>query len=285
MNVKISEKDKMLLVVLAIIVVVFAAVMLPKFGIKALLEQKSEIVSDTNELAAANEIKLAELITNGIPAHHAQTYWNAKDAIEKNILYKKHEAMKIANTIYISSDPNVSFAVPEWLEDVDYFKYEINEENRFAEIRYNVQEFNRDAFIEFEKLVLNADEEWEEDVEKVPVMMAVFSIDVNDYGNNSFGYPTEMKSLESELIVFPRLLLFLSQLEQKGSIRIDSYSYTTNDFPVVTFTVYMPLVGEMDKYSASIAECPNCNAPYYIEDALDGDYVCKECNNPIEPLP
>ncbi len=277
MSVKISEKDKALLIVLAIIVVVFAAIMMPKFGIKALYDQTKEIKDSTLTLMAENELKLLEIKNSGIPVRYAEDYLRARDAMEYNILIKKHEAIKIANII---CNYGKSYLVPyEWTLDIRYLGYDTNDTNEFAYITYD-QTQNLEDLIVFKK-VIPGQEETED--EEVPVVLSSYRIGVFPAGINEFAIETEMLASNVDLSTFAQLLIYMSQMEQKGSILINSYTYNPEGDSSVSFTIYMTSGGEMRNYSALIGECPNCGEPYYYADAANGDYVCDVCNTPIDP--
>ncbi len=281
MTLKISEKDKSLLIVLAIIIVLFAGIMMPKFGIKALLEETQTVKIETEELVASNALKLGEIMQSGIPERYAENYQRAQDAMENNILHKKHEAIKIANIIcnYSSTSVGVPY---DWVEDIHYLNYQINELNVYASVFYEEQSANLKDIIVFP----SGDEEIED--EEVGVMISSIRIKLLSEGFNEFGIQIEMQDDEFDLSSFARLLVYLAQLEQKGSIIIDSYTYNydPDNHPdgdsTVSFTIFMPPEGDMKNYSAFIGECGNCGEPYYYEDAANGDYVCA-CGAAILP--
>lgn len=275
MTVKITEKDKALLIVLAIIIVVFAAVMLPNYGIKALFEKTSQIKADTSALNATNDATLATIISDGVPQRYAEDYLRAQEAMEENILHKKHQAIKLSNII---CNFDKSLWVPyEWVDDIKYFNYQLSELNLFASINYEEQTENAENTIE----IPSENPVEGEENEEVEVMLSSMRLVVSADGLNEFGMESEMIVEDVDMSSFALLLAYLAQLEQKGSILIDSYTYNPEGQSTVNISVYMPSEGDMKSYSALIGECPNCGEPYYYEDALNGDYVCSECDTPI----
>jgi len=276
MSIKISEKDKSLLLVLAIIIVLFAAVMMPKFGIKALYEETKTVKAETAALVTQNEYKLSDLMLSGVPARYAEDYQRAKDAMEDNILHKKHEAIKISNIICNFS--NSVFVPYEWTTDIHYLNYQISDLTQYASVLYDQQsENNEDG-----EIIFPSNSEEVED-ERVAVTLSSMRIQIIPDGMNEFGIETEWQIDGVDISSFATLLVYLAQLEQKGSIMLDDYTYNTEGDATVNLTVYMPPEGDMKNYSALIGECDNCGEPYYYEDAANGDYDCPECGEPILP--
>ena len=72
MQFKMTERDKVLLIVLAIVIVLFAAIMIPQYGIKDLIVSMQDTDKKITEQKAANDQKLLTLAQMGIPAAFAE---------------------------------------------------------------------------------------------------------------------------------------------------------------------------------------------------------------------
>ncbi|NCA68196.1 MAG: TFIIB-type zinc ribbon-containing protein [Clostridia bacterium] len=152
-----------------------------------------------------------------------------------------------------------------------------NDDNLFAFTTYE-QLPNQEEVIIFKRIVAGSGETIEEEV---PVILSMIRIGLFPDGNNEFEFETEMMVLDVDLSTLSQLLIYLAQLEQKGSILVNSYTYNPKGDSTINFTIIMTAGGEMRNYSAIIGECPNCGTPYYYADAANGDYVCGNCNTPI----
>ncbi|MBO4534891.1 MAG: hypothetical protein J5755_03010, partial [Clostridia bacterium] len=117
MNTKLSQRDKILLIVLGLVIVVFAAVMIPTYGIKDLIvsikDTKAEISNQQND----NNDALNALRAKGIPSGMAENAAGARNYLARKTLELKFQAAKVSQ-LNVNTD---AYGVAEgWLLPLMY---------------------------------------------------------------------------------------------------------------------------------------------------------------------
>ena len=114
---KITERDKVLLVLLGVILIVALAVVLPGVGVMSCREQLQTIGTDSEELQKELDEKLAELNAMGVTRYQEDRV-KAADYLEDTIYDLKVEASHLAGNVMAYAKP---YAVDEnWVRGLEY---------------------------------------------------------------------------------------------------------------------------------------------------------------------
>ncbi len=272
MSIKMTEKDKMLLMILAIIIIIFGAVMLPSVGIKDLITSKNELAESTVEQSSVNKEILTAITDSGIGAAVADKPANAKIALQKAILKQKYAASLIADGIcsYCSSYETRIY----WVDDICYLYFSVAEDNAFAS--YEDEYTANDSFeLLLTDLATNTTESGEGDL----VIGSRHTISLSTDSSLHQLYLTADGAVADNYVsTYAYLLLYLRNLEQKGSIYINSYMMDgAEGTATIEFTILM--AGDENSnlryYGAEVEKCPNCREIYYTADG----HECEQTGN------
>lgn len=263
MQIKMTQKDKMLLMVLAIIVVVFAAVMIPSYGIKDLITKSNELKTQIAEQETANTNKLNSLKEAGIKAGVADNSALALRSLERTILEKKYVAAMFAEALAPYSIATLSY---QWFDNVCYLNGINDEYQSFcSDVREEAGANN--------VVKIGVQEVPDQPFDTIDVTIARYMVVVNvadkDY-DRKITINSEGAYEENSINYYAPLLMYLRNMEQKGSIYIDSYAYEDGKFEV-SFRLLMvgSENGEFSKYASEVSKCPVC------EEVYSGEHVCE----------
>ena len=263
MEIKMTAKDKMLLMVLAIIVVVFAAVMIPTYGIKDLITKSGELKTQIAEQELENSDKLKLLRESGIKTGVADNSALALRSLEQTIREKKYVAAMFGEALAPYAIATLSY---QWFDNVCYINGIKDEYQAFcSDVR---MEAGANNVVE-----LGVPDGTEEYYDTVELTTARYQIVVNvadkDY-DRKVTINSEGAAEGNSINLYAPLLMYLRNMEQKGSIYIESYDWNENKFEV-TFRLLMvgSDQGEFSKYASEVAKCPVCGEIY------SGEHICE----------
>lgn len=266
METKISQKDKMLLIILGIVVVVFAAVMIPTYGIKDLYLGITESQTEIDKQKAANDTLLTTLASAGIPSATAGNVASARSYLKGEILSLQYEMAKAGLTT-VRSDTSVD--VPGDLFTIAYLGGVAGN----PELMRDMSVETPAPFYQAEMYVGDA---------LYPVMQYSCDLKITWSDTNTYDLNTESGSEDAQLA----MLVAINQiLAGRGSVRMDGYRFGAPGVVTVTLKIYAPNNTEISRYGAMIGECKHCGAPYYLEEFINGTITCDECEGELDGAP
>ena len=278
METKVSSRDKILLIVLGIIVVIFGAIMIPTYGIKDMFITMKETRAAITEQKTANKEALDALTATGISAAYAESPVQASARLRKDILNSKYEAVK-AQEMSLSSE---AYAVAnEWLLPIKYVHFESGNTVLYASISVVN---NDNGFAEGEIYL-------EDSVYPIQKYDCTFSMVVSEEER----YMLDLSYLSEDANVNSLSLLIAAYnvLQERGSIVVNDWTLEDNG-TTMNLTLYIPANSQISAYAAEIGECEHCGKPYYIADYKadladlpDGEteVTCTECDQPLTGNP
>lgn len=237
---KITERDKVLLVLLGVILVVALAVVLPGVGVMSCMDELDTIELDSEELQTQLDEKLSQLNSMGVTQYQQDSY-KAAEFLENSIYDLKVEASHLAGNIMAYAKP---YAVDEdWVHGLEYLEGMMSDESEKV-ISYDyvtdvssiggkepiIFEIDGESFSlpyherEIKNLVAtNASSD--------PVYQQTAVGTMVEYVYDNAGNETSDASLGAYLV-------FLHNITAKGSMLITGAKYGTGRS--VTFTLLMP---------------------------------------------
>lgn len=250
METKVTNRDKVLLIVLAIIIVIFGAVMIPQYGIKDLIIKMKDTRAQITEQTKANDEKLADLTKAGVPAAFAENSGQAKKMLKNRILEEKYAALKKGQTSLTAKAYEVA---DKWLVPVKYVHYDAG---NTSDVLYATV-----AITNNEEGYTEGEIEVDEEIHAVQAYHCTFSCAAAD----NAGYDLELNNLAEEDAKAPLCLLISTYnvLAERGSISVEGWTFDGGAISM-DLTLYMPVDSHVDEYL--IGECHVCGKPYYISD-------------------
>ena len=240
---KITERDKVLLVLLAVILVVALAIVLPGVGVLACRDKLAEISTDSEELQQDLDAKRATLREMGV-VQNPESYSRAVDELKETVFDLKVEASHLAGNVMAYAKP---YALDEdWIDGLEY-RYGIKSDEGEKLIEYN-------PFSDVDSAGGNEQNE-------------VFSIEGTTYTLPSAKreikysisstmdclYNVEMIMDDYPMEKLGSVLLFLHNISSKGSILITGLKYAGEN--IISFTLLMPPEGSgITRYAQEVVE-------------------------------
>ena len=242
---KMTQRDKILLIILAIVFVVAIVIVAPNFGV---MDCNSRIETAETKIEAINlELadQLAELRAKGISETDALYYTIANKNLLKKIHDQKVEAARLSETIFANTE---SWDVDEqWLKPLKYFGAVLaGEEDELLDYNERTNE--------------GLDKSQGTETKELTVDNAIYSLPVA-YRRVTFTDTDTLKCrVELEYNAegyddtkFGALVLYLQQLEAKGSIQIVKVTYDVQSGEgVVEFRVLMTENGDLVNYAGEL---------------------------------
>jgi len=115
---KMTERDKMLLILLAVILIVALAIVVPGYGVMDTREKIQKTKDSISELDGELDDQLAELMSMGVSAGAADNPYLAQKNLETEIHKRKEEAARLPENILEYSK---NFSVnDDWLRGLEY---------------------------------------------------------------------------------------------------------------------------------------------------------------------
>ena len=242
---KITERDKVLLVLLAVILVVALAIVLPGVGVLSCRNEIAEYENDSKELEAELDELRDQLDEMGVKKEHYERHATAKDTLDSTILSMKTEATHLMGAIMAYVDP---YAQDEnWIDGLEY--------------RYGVTSSDTEKIIEYgiisdvEVVENNSDIYFELDETNYTLPSAKREIKFNIAPTANCTYQTSLVMEGYDVADIGALLLFLQHMTAKGSILITDFKYytKTEGQHTVDFTLIMtPKDSGINEYANEI---------------------------------
>lgn len=254
METTLTQRDKALLLILGIILIVFAAVMIPKFGIYALISSRSETKEAINKQKTENEALYMELISNGVNGAYAESAAMAKNYLEKRLLAEKHDLALLSNSICRQESFDTA---KNWISTMKYKGFVIGEDSYFASLNLADQMVLPDDSLTLDKVSYNVNK-YESPVEVVLSTEIVFSFSLDNCLN------------VDTLNDLAAMLVMSSQAIRRGSCTVTEFNYEKNfeeaakDKVSVTIAVYTTVNEELSGYASEICECHSCGYAYTL---------------------
>lgn len=247
---KMTQKDKVLLILLGLIVVVALVVVMPGFGVMACNDKIKESATASSEVDEELTAALTELREMGVEAALADNFRLAKDRLEKKIMDQKEEASRLAHSIMAFAE---SFDVDEqWIYGLEYKKGIASDEESLL-ITY-------DKFSDVERSP-NTDEEYEIKETIYTLKSADRSIQytISEYAECYLNYQMILEGYDvNEIAAF---LIYIQQITSKGSILINEATYdAVGKTGQVSFTALMTATDGISRYAQEIAEALEAQA-------------------------
>ena len=241
---KMTQRDKVLLILLGLILVVALVVVLPGMGIMSCNEKTKEYQSKTAEMDEVLAEALTELRDMGVDVALAENFRLANDRLEKKIFDQKQEAARLAHSIMAYAE---SFDVDEqWIYGLEY-KYATISDDENLLISY-------DKFLDVTRNP-NSDQDY-------TIKDTIYTLKSSDREIKYTVYESAETYLNCQLILegynvndIAAFILFLQQITSKGSILINEATYSAIDRSgKISFTALMTATDGISRYAREIAE-------------------------------
>ena len=241
---KVTEKDKLLLIVLGVIIVVALVVVLPGFGVMSCNSKINEYKEKSAEVDGELDVALAELVDMGVDAAYAERRTVARTRLENKILELKKEASRLAGNIMAYAQ---TYAVDEaWIDGLEY-RYGVASDESELIVKYDK---NNDVTGE-----VNKDTEYTVDKTIYTLKSASRSISftVSETADCVYGAELTLEGYNADEM--GAMLLFLQHLTSKGSLLISDAEYDVKEHSgSVNFIVLMTATDGISRYAQEVAE-------------------------------
>lgn len=254
METSLTQRDKALLLILGIILIVFAAVMIPKFGIYALISSRSETQAAINKQKSENETLYMELVSSGISGAYAESAAMAKNYLEKRLLAEKHNLALLSNSICRQESFDTA---KNWVSTMKYKGYVIGEDSYFSSLNLANQVVVPNDTLSLDDVSYNVNK-YESPVEVVLSTEIVFNFSLDNCLN------------VATLNDLAAMLVMSSQAIRRGSCTVTEFNYqktfedAAKDKVTVTIAVYTTVNEELSGYASEICECHSCGYAYTL---------------------
>lgn len=235
---KMTERDKVLLVLLGVILIVALAVVMPGVGVLSCRDSIAEYENDSQELEAELDTLRDELSDMGVDPLYYDRHTAAKEKLESKIWELKKEASHLAGAIMAYAKP---YAVDEsWVDGLEY-RYGVTSDDSEKIVSYS-------AISDVESIESNSDIYFDLEDTNYTLPSAKREIRFTTVTDGDEVSPTPVCTYETELVFddcdvrdLGDVLLFLHNISAKGSILITDFTYSTSETqPMVAFTLLMP---------------------------------------------
>lgn len=277
METTLTARDKALLLVLAIILVVFAAIMIPNYGIYALLATRSETKADIDAQKIENQKLYADLIVSGVNGAYAENGAMAKKYLENKLLEQKHDLAHQSNSVCRQDSFDTA---KNWIYTMKYKGFVVGETAYFDSLNVTSQVVTPDDIL--------TEGETSYDVNKyIADVDAILSTDID------FNFELDFCNNNDSINDLASMLILASQAIRRGSCYVSEFDYNkaigedSKSTISVTIVVYTPASSDYSKYASEICECHECGYAYTKEwfltkseeATIDGDGIvkCPDC--------
>jgi len=245
---KITERDKMLLVVLVIVLVVALAFVMPTFGV---MDCRSQIEDVETKIAEVNEkmsAELAELRQMGITSSEdAKNVRQASDHLDKKIHDEKVEAARLADIVmpYVQ-DYNVEVG---WLNSVRYIgNVDARDQDIYDIISYDDETETGKDFDNSTGTIVIGETEYS-------IQYTKRVINYQDTEESHITYSLEYAFEDMNEERFGALMLYLQQTASKGSICVTKATYDAMQrIGVVEVDLIMTANSDLLNYAIELEE-------------------------------
>ena len=241
---KMTERDKILLIFLAIILVVAIVVVLPGFGVMSCNDKVAEYKDKSADLDEELDDALAELRSMGVDPLYAERRNIARERLENKIFDLKQEASRLAGNIMAYAQ---TYAVDEqWIDGLEY--------------RYGVASDDSERIVSYDKTQdvtgeANKDTEYTINDTIYTLKSARRTIQFSVTSDAQCVYGAELTLEGYRIEDMGAMLLYIQHLTSKGSLLIDNVKYDTKtNTGSVSFIVLMTSTDGISRYAQEIAE-------------------------------
>ncbi|MBQ7653144.1 MAG: hypothetical protein IJS93_02085 [Clostridia bacterium] len=275
----LTARDKALLLILGIIVIIFAGVMIPAIGgkpigiysqITASQDVKKKIVTQENE----NEEMFTNLVASGLDPRFVENAIGARKSLQSDVLALKHEITKVSQT----ADKEGGYkTAKKWIEPTKYDNFVLGGDELLSNFKVTG---NEDGFSEYSLSMgdtylyvyrYEGDSSCEAPLER------------------SYLFDTENYDDAESFSPVATFVVLTAQMIRRGSVIVKEYEYNpleehASSTVTVPFEVYAPLVD----VHYDICECTNCGTPYYKADydanSADAEepLTCSNCESELD---
>jgi len=247
---KITERDKLLLVVLAIILVVTLAIMMPGVGVMSCNTEIENIETQIDSINTELALELSKLREMGISQVDADNYTRAGRNLDTKILQEKEEAARYVDCILANTDS--SFVDQQWVKSIQYIGAVIGSpDDKIFE--YNaISDVSKSGNETRTLIVDGAEYELTVAWRSVPLStgenadkyLLTLEYTIESYNENAFG----------------ALVLYLQQIAAKGSLYVTNVQYNPKEG-----------IGTVEMYALMTANSDLLNYKAEIEKPDEGD--------------
>ncbi len=244
---KITERDKVLLVLLGVILIVALAIVLPGVGVMGCREKIATYKTDTEELEKDLTGKLDQIHAMGVETANAESVSKAQAGLEDKIFDMKMEAAHLAGNVMAYAKP---YAVDEgWIDGLEY--------------RYGVKSDEGEKIVDY-SYIENVEVKENETDENFSIDNVNYSLPsakreikytISPTANCAYNVEMTLEGYSAENL--GAVLLFLHNIASKGSMLITEVKCYTKDEgeKSVAFTLLMPPEGSgIQQYAQQIKE-------------------------------
>lgn len=274
METKMTSRDKVLLIVLAIVLVVFGAVMIPTYGIKDLIVSIKDTRTAITQQTSENNELLEDLTKAGVSAAYAESSAQAKQRLKKDILQSKYNAVKFEQT---SLSAQAYAVADQWLTPVKYLHFDAGNTVLYT----NISVSNNDGgFTEAELPV-------EDSSYSVERYSCLFSCVTS--AEEKYVYELDYLAEDANVNSLALLIAAYDILQERGSVVIEDWTVDETS-ATMNLSLVIPAGSHIDDYAAEIGECEHCGTPYYVRDYYNDladleegetEVKCADCEQPL----
>lgn len=269
MEMKLTERDKMLLIILVIMVIVFGAVMIPSYGIMASINSIKEDNAAIKAQKAENESAMEELIDKGVDSGYVESPINARRKVEENILAAQYDAVKMSQMSLSADSTSVA---RDWLLPVAYVGYEngTEAEKLLKDIAISSQQGYTQSNLDIEGYLYMTN--------SYPCVLTCSVV------NPSYEYQT--KYMEDSNVQLCDWVVALNVLAERGSVHFATgsaaWTFADEDSMLWTLDLAIPQDSKIEQYKHLLGECHQCGhyysiAEYQEYEANEMEMHCVEC--------
>ena len=239
---KITERDKALLILLVVILIVALAIVMPGFGVMSCRDKISDYKTKTEDLEKDLDSKLDTLRNMGVKTQYAESAARASEALKEDIFDMKMEASHLAGNVMAYAKP---YALDEgWVDGLEY--------------RYGVKSEDSEKIVEYSPIT-NVEGGSETD-ETFSIGNVTYTLPSAKRDISFTLYPTAECTYEVEMTMegysaadLGAVILYLHNISAKGSMLITEAKISNEK--TVSFTLLMPPAGSgISKYAQEIRE-------------------------------
>ena len=241
---KMTERDKVLLVLLGVILIVALAIMVPGVGVMACRDKLAEFETNDSDIQAELDQANATLKRMGV-TQYQENASSAADALEEKVFDLKVEASHLAGNVMAYAKP---YAVDEeWVDGLEY-RYGIKSDDGEKILQYSpIEEVDAVGKQEEESFVIDG----------VTYTLPSAKREINyaiPVGAECY-YVTEVAGADVSFADLGSLILYLHNISAKGSILVTEIRHTGNDGNRISFTLVMPPEGSgISRYAQDVKE-------------------------------
>lgn len=252
MEVKMTQRDKLLLIVLVLVIVVFAAVMIPNYGIKDLIVSITDTKKEIGVQKEENNATLQQMAAQGLPVGLASNAAATKRRLETLIVDEKYTAAKIGQTVA----PTTAYEVAEnWLHPLAYL-HAIKGNPQLLqtplEVKQNTGGFATSQLNLFDHMY--------------PVDEYTCTMVCTAYANNTYTVDMSYASVDTDDDQLAFIIALYTLIAERGSIEINSCVFEAgNTAATLTLSIKVPADSALTQYGGEVCECHTCGKVYTVE--------------------